>query len=78
VIPLASTASRSELVLAAGKLCRIHTGRYEKGSAPASEGPEMDAYWRRKAVWNNSGDEAHLRDANGKAVYVYGYKATGS
>ncbi len=58
------TYSFPEFSLAAGAKVKVHTG--------IGDDTAEDLFWNRSsAVWNNDGDTATLRDADGNAVSSY-------
>ena len=49
-----------------GKVCRIYTNEYHPDWCGFS-------YGSGSAIWNNTGDTAYLKDANGTLINEYSY-----
>lgn len=66
------------LPLPPGGLCRIHSGPAAAETRMEVRSGGVDLRWTRSRVWNNTGDRATLRDADGGVVYSYAYRASGN
>lgn len=76
-IELGGAEAPNKHILAPGGTCRVHTGRYDRQALAARDTLEINLFAKKRAVWNNVGDEARLLDKQGMSVYVYVYKGKG-